>query len=58
MTARIGATRDGWDVSAYVNNLLDSRTSLYRYQDTAVSPGLRDETFRPITVGLTAEYKF
>ena len=58
MTARIGATRDGWDVSAYINNLLDSRTSLYRYQDTSVSPGLRDLTFRPITIGLTAEYKF
>jgi iron complex outermembrane recepter protein len=58
VTTRIGATRDGWDVSAYINNLLDSRTSLYRYQDTAVSPGLRDLTFRPITIGLTVDYKF
>jgi iron complex outermembrane recepter protein len=58
ITMRVGANRDGWNVSAYVNNLLDSRTSLYRYQDTNVSPGLRDLTFRPITVGLTAEYKF
>ncbi|MEI9987203.1 MAG: TonB-dependent receptor [Aliidongia sp.] len=58
VTARFGATHGGWDVSAYIDNLLDSRTSLYRYQDTSISPGLRDLTFRPITVGLTAEYKF
>jgi len=58
VTTRAGITRDGWDASVYINNLLDSRTSLYRYQDTTVSPGLRDLTFRPITVGLTVDYKF
>jgi iron complex outermembrane recepter protein len=58
VTMRFGANRDGWDVSAYINNVLDSRTSLYRYQDTSVSPGLRDLTFRPVTVGVTAAYKF
>jgi len=55
---RVGGNRDGWDVSAYINNVLDSRTSLYRYQDTAFSPGLRDLTFRPLTVGMTVGYKF
>ena len=58
VTARFGGTYGPWEVSAYVDNLLNSRTSLYRYQDTNISPGLRDETFRPITIGLTAEYKF
>jgi len=58
VSMRVGGNRDGWDVSAYINNVLDSRTSLYRYQDTAFSPGLRDLTFRPLTVGMTVGYKF
>ncbi len=58
VTARVGLKRDGWDVAGFIDNLLNSRTSLYRYQDTEFSPGLRDLTFRPITVGMTAEYKF
>ena len=57
-STRMGATHGGWDVSAFVDNLLNSQTSLYRYHDTSVSPGLRDLTFRPLTAGLTAEYKF
>jgi outer membrane receptor protein involved in Fe transport len=58
VTARVGVKQGPWDVSGFIDNLLNSRTSTYRYQDTEFSPGLRDETFRPITVGVTAEYKF
>jgi outer membrane receptor protein involved in Fe transport len=58
VSARIGVREGGWDVSGFIDNLLNSRTSLYRYQDTAYSPGLRDLTFRPLTAGVTAEYKF
>jgi outer membrane receptor protein involved in Fe transport len=54
VTLRSGVIRHGWDVSAFINNALNSRTSLYRYQDTVNSPGLRDITYRPLTVGLTA----
>jgi len=58
VTLRAGVTQDGWDVSAFIDNLLNSRTSLYRYQDTVNSPGLRDITYRPLTIGLTAAYKY
>ena len=57
-TMRVGVTEGGWDLSLFADNLLNSRTSLYRYQDTVYSPDLRDETFRPFTAGMTAEYKF
>jgi outer membrane receptor protein involved in Fe transport len=55
---RAGAKRGGWDVSMYIDNVLNSSVSLYRYQDTIYSPGLRDVTFRPLTVGITAIKKF
>jgi outer membrane receptor protein involved in Fe transport len=58
VTLRAGVTQDGWDISTFIDNALNSRTSLYRYQDTVNSPGLRDITFRPLTVGLTAAYKY
>ena len=58
VSIRAGAKRDGWDVSLFVDNVLNSHVSLYRYQDTVNSPGLRDSTFRPLTVGLTAIRKF
>jgi len=31
---------------------------LYRYEDVVGSPGLRDVTYRPLTVGITAIKKF
>ena len=58
VSLRSGWTRAGWDVSLFVDNVLNSHVSLYRYQDTVYSPGLRDITFRPLTVGLTAIKKF
>jgi outer membrane receptor protein involved in Fe transport len=58
VTLRAGWKRAGWDVSVFIDNVLNSRTSLYRYEDVVGSPGLRDLTYRPITVGLTAIKKF
>jgi outer membrane receptor protein involved in Fe transport len=58
VSVRAGAKKGGWDVSLFIDNLLNSHVSLYRYQDTVSSPGLRDTTFRPLTVGLTAIKKF
>jgi outer membrane receptor protein involved in Fe transport len=58
MSLRAGAKKAGWDVSLFVNNVLNSQVSLYRYQDTVSSPGLRDTTYRPLTVGVTAIKKF
>jgi outer membrane receptor protein involved in Fe transport len=58
VSVRFGVQEGGWDISAFIDNLLNSRTSLYRYQDTVSSPDLRDSTFRPLTGGVTAIYKF
>jgi outer membrane receptor protein involved in Fe transport len=58
VSVRAGAKKAGWDVSLFIDNLLNSHVSLYRYQDTIYSPGLRDVTFRPLTIGLTAIKKF
>ncbi|HEX4505773.1 MAG TPA: hypothetical protein VH722_08575, partial [Alphaproteobacteria bacterium] len=58
VTMRLGAKRGPWDVSGFIDNVLNSNTSTYRYQDTENSPGLRDLTFRPITLGVTAQYNF
>lgn len=58
VSIRAGARKGGWDVSLFIDNVLNSHVSLYRYQDTVNSPGLRDITFTPLTVGLTAIKKF
>jgi iron complex outermembrane recepter protein len=58
VSIRAGAKKGGWDVSVFIDNVLNSHVSLYRYQDTVYSPGLRDVTFRPLTVGITAIKKF
>jgi len=58
VSIRAGVKRAGWDLSLFIDNVLNSHVSLYRYQDTVTSPGLRDSTFRPLTVGLTAIKRF
>lgn len=58
VSLRAGWRRQPWDVSLFIDNALDSHTSLFRYQDTVNSPGLRDLTYRPLTVGITAINKF
>ena len=58
MTLRAGVKRSDWDVALYVDNLLNSRTSLVRYHEVDDSPAFRDTTFRPLTVGLSAKYSF
>ncbi len=58
VSLRAGWRRQGLDVSLFINNALNARPSLYRYQDVVGLPGLRDITFRPLTVGLTAIQKF
>ena len=58
VSMRAGVTFGAWDLALFVDNLLDDRTSLYRYHDTYDSPGFRNLRFRPRTTGLTLEYSF
>ncbi|HEY0340235.1 MAG TPA: TonB-dependent receptor [Steroidobacteraceae bacterium] len=56
---RAGVRRKGWDVSAYVNNLFNERRYLYFYQAAAAGPdGARAETLTPLTLGVTATYRY
>jgi outer membrane receptor protein involved in Fe transport len=58
VSLRAGVKEDGWDLALHADNLLNSTTSTYRYRDTLNSYAFRDYTFRPLTVGLSADYKF
>jgi outer membrane receptor protein involved in Fe transport len=57
-SVRVGERAGAWDVSAYINNLFDASTSLYRTRSTSATLDLRDERLRPRTVGISAKYTF
>jgi outer membrane receptor protein involved in Fe transport len=58
VNARAGIRREGWDIAIFGENLLNSDTSLFRFRDTPSTYAFRDTTFRPLTFGVSAEYKF
>lgn len=49
---------DGVDISAFVNNVTNSRDPLSRSHDGIGSPLYYVETYRPRTIGLTARYNY
>ncbi len=55
---RIGVGRGGWQLSAFVDNLLDSRAVLYRNAELAPVTGspLREMVQRPRIIGLSASF--
>lgn len=65
VSIRAGSAFNGWNISAFVDNLLDSHTILnYNYHPTdgfgptpAATPLYMDYTFRPRTFGLTVTYR-
>jgi outer membrane receptor protein involved in Fe transport len=58
LSARIGFKTDVWDASLYGNNLANERTSLFRYETTTTTGDLKDTRMRPLTVGISAKYRF
>jgi iron complex outermembrane recepter protein len=58
LNGKLGAEWDKWQVSLFVNNLLDRHPELGRYNDIPPSTLFTDYTFRPRTIGLTANVKF
>lgn len=55
---RAGARHGSWDISAYVSNMLNSRSYTYYYRAQAdVDNGARAMTMRPRTIGLTATFR-
>ena len=57
-STRAGLTRGRWELSAYVNNLLNSGTLLNRFHDIPGEGLYRNVTFRPRTLGVSATYRF
>ena len=56
---RGGYELNRWKFALFVNNLFNSQTSLLRAHDsTATTEGYRNITYRPLTVGADAEYRF
>jgi outer membrane receptor protein involved in Fe transport len=58
LSARVGTTWSGVDVSIFANNLLDSRTILSRASNPGPVPFFQLSTFRPRTFGLTATFRY
>jgi iron complex outermembrane recepter protein len=58
LNGKLGVDWDKWEVSLFVNNLLDRHSELGLYNDIPPSPLYTAYTFRPRTVGLTANVKF
>jgi iron complex outermembrane recepter protein len=56
--ARLGYVRSSLDVSLYVNNVFDAHPLLGKFLWSSSSSLVAYDTFRPRTIGLTANYSF
>ncbi len=55
---RLGTDWGQWELALFVNNLLDRRPALGRYNDIPSATLFTDYTFRPRTFGLSASVRF
>ena len=58
VSLRGGLRWSGYDVSLFVDNLTNAHPNLTRYSEVIGNPVHRDFTFRPLTVGVTAAYRY
>jgi len=58
LNVRGGVRWSGYDISLYANNVLNSFPNLTRYSEVLGNPIHRDFTFRPLTIGVTASYRY
>jgi iron complex outermembrane recepter protein len=58
LNLRTGIVWSRIDLSLFVNNVLNGHPAIGRYQDTAAARLFTDTTFRPLTGGITAEFRF
>jgi iron complex outermembrane receptor protein len=54
---RTGVRLGDFDVSLFVNNVLNAHPSLGLVHSSPADPNLRTMTFRPRTIGLTATFR-
>lgn len=58
LNSHVGVTRGGWDVSVYALNLLNTHPILFNSQYYKIQPTGAAFTVTPLTVGVTAEYRW
>jgi outer membrane receptor protein involved in Fe transport len=58
LNLRGGVRFKGYDVSLFVDNLTNAQPRLTRYSEVLGNPVHRDFTYRPLTVGVTASYRY
>jgi outer membrane receptor protein involved in Fe transport len=58
LSLRSGVRWSGYDVSLFVDNVTNAHPDLTRYSEVIGNPVHRDFTFRPLTVGVTAAYRY
>lgn len=58
VSARFGIQQGGLDVSLFVDNLLNSHEVLAEYRDSVSTQTLRQSTYRPRTIGVTASFRY
>jgi outer membrane receptor protein involved in Fe transport len=58
LSMRIGVTYEGWDVSAFANNITNAEQYLSKSHDLPGSTLYYDQSYRPPTAGITAVYRF
>lgn len=58
LNVRGGVRWGGYDISLFANNVLNAHPNLTRYSEVLGNPIHRDFTFRPLTVGVTAAYRY
>jgi hypothetical protein len=58
LTLRSGIAWGRYDVSVFIDNLTNARPELTRYSEVIGNPVHRDFTFRPLTGGITAAYRY
>ena len=58
LSLRSGVRWSGYDVSLFIDNVTNAHPSLARYSEVIGNPVHRDFTFRPLTVGITAAYRY
>jgi outer membrane receptor protein involved in Fe transport len=49
---------DHYDIGLFINNAANSRPRLGQSNDGGGNPIIVETTFRPLTLGLTADYRF
>jgi outer membrane receptor protein involved in Fe transport len=58
LTLRSGIAWDRYDISLFIDNLTNTHPELTRYSEVIGNPVHRDFTFRPLTGGITAAYRY